>query len=230
MSIEWMMPSNHLILCHPLLLLLSIFPGIGVFSSESLFTSGGSQVLSKGDEWTDSDNQLPCLSQEVQALTALLPMTSQECRSVSEMPSSPQGCLLGWSWRYKDTFLLHRLLWKLLSLCLGQILCKMGMWFSFFAPSLGHWEDSVCGEMMWMDFVKPVCKQMCWGVPFLWSSQACVNVPHTESLATSRSLSRLSPPPRMPFLLPLFASSSLSFGLPRWLSGKESSCNAGDAG
>ena len=29
------MPSNHLILCHPLLLLPSIFPSIGVFSSES---------------------------------------------------------------------------------------------------------------------------------------------------------------------------------------------------
>ena len=35
MSIESMMPSNHLILCHPLLLLPSIFPSIRVFSSES---------------------------------------------------------------------------------------------------------------------------------------------------------------------------------------------------
>ena len=34
-SIESVMPSNHLILCHPLLLLLSIFPNIKVFSSES---------------------------------------------------------------------------------------------------------------------------------------------------------------------------------------------------
>ena len=33
--IESMMPSNHLILCRPLLLLLSIFPSIRVFSSES---------------------------------------------------------------------------------------------------------------------------------------------------------------------------------------------------
>ena len=30
------MPSNHLILCHPLLLLLSIFPSIRVFSNESV--------------------------------------------------------------------------------------------------------------------------------------------------------------------------------------------------
>ena len=36
MSIESVMPSNHLILCCPLLLWLSIFPSIGVFSSESV--------------------------------------------------------------------------------------------------------------------------------------------------------------------------------------------------
>ena len=35
MSIELVMPSNHLILCHPLLLLPSIFPNIRVFSNES---------------------------------------------------------------------------------------------------------------------------------------------------------------------------------------------------
>ena len=35
MSIESVMPSNHLILCCPLLLLLSIFPSIRVFSNES---------------------------------------------------------------------------------------------------------------------------------------------------------------------------------------------------
>ena len=35
MSIESVMPSNHLILCHPLLLLPSICPSIRVFSNES---------------------------------------------------------------------------------------------------------------------------------------------------------------------------------------------------
>ena len=34
MSIELVMPSNHFILCHPLLLLPSVFPSIRVFSSE----------------------------------------------------------------------------------------------------------------------------------------------------------------------------------------------------
>ena len=35
MSVESVMPSNHLILCHPLLLLPSIFTSIRVFSNES---------------------------------------------------------------------------------------------------------------------------------------------------------------------------------------------------
>ena len=35
MSIDMVMPSNHLILCHPILLLPSIFPSIRVFSNES---------------------------------------------------------------------------------------------------------------------------------------------------------------------------------------------------
>ena len=35
MSFESVMPSSHLILCRPLLLLPSVFPGIGVFSNES---------------------------------------------------------------------------------------------------------------------------------------------------------------------------------------------------
>ena len=36
LSIKSVMPSNHLILCHPLLLLPSMFPSIKVFSNESV--------------------------------------------------------------------------------------------------------------------------------------------------------------------------------------------------
>ena len=39
--IKLVMPSNHLILCHPLLLQPSIFSNIRVFCNESFFTSGG---------------------------------------------------------------------------------------------------------------------------------------------------------------------------------------------
>ena len=41
MCIESVMPFNHLILCHPLLLLPSIFPRIRVFQMSQLFASGG---------------------------------------------------------------------------------------------------------------------------------------------------------------------------------------------
>ena len=48
MSIELVMPSNHLILCCPILLLLSIFPSIRVFSNElgqSIGVSASASVL-----------------------------------------------------------------------------------------------------------------------------------------------------------------------------------------
>ena len=44
MSIESVMPSNHLILCRPLLLLPSVFPGIRVFPVSQLFASGGQSI------------------------------------------------------------------------------------------------------------------------------------------------------------------------------------------
>ena len=44
MSNESVMPSNHLILCHPLLLLPSIFPSIMVFSNESTLRIGGQSI------------------------------------------------------------------------------------------------------------------------------------------------------------------------------------------
>ena len=44
MSIELVMPFNHLILCHPLLLPSSIFPSIRVFSNESPLRIGGQRT------------------------------------------------------------------------------------------------------------------------------------------------------------------------------------------
>ena len=45
MSIKSVMPSNHLILCYPLLLPPSIFPSIRVFSNESVFFVSGGQSI-----------------------------------------------------------------------------------------------------------------------------------------------------------------------------------------
>ena len=44
MSIESVMPLNHLILCHPLPLLPSIFPNIRVFQISQYFASGGHSI------------------------------------------------------------------------------------------------------------------------------------------------------------------------------------------
>ena len=54
MSIESMMPSNHLILCRPLLLLPLIFPSIRVFSNESVLCTRGPRC------WSFSSNISPC--------------------------------------------------------------------------------------------------------------------------------------------------------------------------
>ena len=54
MSIASMMPSNHLILCHPLLLPCSIFPSIGVFSNESAL------CIRWPKYWSFSFNISPC--------------------------------------------------------------------------------------------------------------------------------------------------------------------------
>ena len=44
MSIKSVMPSNHHILCHPLLLPPSIFPSIKIFSVSQFFASGGQSI------------------------------------------------------------------------------------------------------------------------------------------------------------------------------------------
>ena len=44
MSTESMMPSNHLILCRPLLLLPSVFSSIRIFSMSWLFAQGGQSI------------------------------------------------------------------------------------------------------------------------------------------------------------------------------------------
>ena len=53
MSIESMMPSNHLILCCPLLLLPSIFPRIRIFSNESVL------CIRRSNYWSFSFNISP---------------------------------------------------------------------------------------------------------------------------------------------------------------------------
>ena len=50
-SIESVMPSNHLILCHPFPLLPSIFPRISSFLISQFFTSGGHSIGASTSAW-----------------------------------------------------------------------------------------------------------------------------------------------------------------------------------
>ena len=59
MPIELVMPSNHLILCYPFLLLLQSFPASGSFPMSQFFTSGGHSI-------------------GVSASTSILPMNIQD--------------------------------------------------------------------------------------------------------------------------------------------------------
>ena len=59
MSIEWVMPSNHLILCCPFLLLPQSFPASGSFQMSQFFTSSGQSI-------------------RVSASTSVLPMIIQD--------------------------------------------------------------------------------------------------------------------------------------------------------
>ena len=62
MSTESVMPSSHLILCHPLLLLPSIFPSITVFQVSQLSTSGDQSIgVSASTSVLPVNNALPFL-------------------------------------------------------------------------------------------------------------------------------------------------------------------------
>ena len=62
MSIESVMPSNHLILCHSLLLLPSIFPSVRVFSNESVLHLRWPKYRSLSCSISPSNEVLPILS------------------------------------------------------------------------------------------------------------------------------------------------------------------------
>ena len=63
MSIKSVMPSNHLILCHPLLLLPSVFPSISVFSNVSALRIRWPKYWSFS--FNISPSSVPCLNRQI---------------------------------------------------------------------------------------------------------------------------------------------------------------------
>ena len=72
MSIESVMPSNHLILCHPLLFLPSIFPSIRVFSNESVLRIRWPKYWSFSFSISPSNEYSGLLSFRIDSLISLL--------------------------------------------------------------------------------------------------------------------------------------------------------------
>jgi len=81
MSIELVMPSNHFILCRPLLLLPSIFPSIKVFSNESVLRIGWPKY------WSFSFSISP--SNEYSGLISFSGLIGSPCCSRDSQESSP---------------------------------------------------------------------------------------------------------------------------------------------
>ena len=84
MSIELVMPSNHLILCHPLLLLPSIFTRIRVFSNESVLR------IKWPKYWSFSFSISPSNDSQGWFPLGLTGLISLKSRGLSRVFSTPQ--------------------------------------------------------------------------------------------------------------------------------------------
>ena len=80
MSTESVMPSNYLILSHPLLLLPSIFPSIRVFSSESAL------CIKWPKYWSFSFSVSPCSAQKEKKKKAKEKQAARDCFSLFLLP------------------------------------------------------------------------------------------------------------------------------------------------
>ena len=91
-SIQWCHQRVHLTLCHPLLLLPSIFPGIGVFSNESVLRINGQSIGVSA-----SASVLPMNIQDwfLLGLTGLVSLQSKELSRVFSNPTVQKHQLFG---------------------------------------------------------------------------------------------------------------------------------------
>ena len=108
-SIQSVMPSNHLILCHPLLLLSSIFPSIRVFSNESAL------CFRRPKYWSFSFNISP--SNEYSGLISFrmdwgTPCSIRDCQESSPTPQFKSINSLALSFLYSPTLTSIHDYWK----------------------------------------------------------------------------------------------------------------------
>ena len=87
MSFELMMPSNHLIICHHLLLLPSIFPSIRVFSNESVLRNRWPKYWSFSFSIRPSKEYSGLISFKIDRFDLCSPRYSQESSLTSQFES-----------------------------------------------------------------------------------------------------------------------------------------------
>ena len=110
MSIESVMPSNHLILCHPLLLLPSIFPSIRVFANEPALRIRWPKYWSFSFNISPSNEHPGLISFRMDWLDLLaVPRNSQESSPTSQFKSIDSSAL---SFLYSPTLTSIHDYWK----------------------------------------------------------------------------------------------------------------------
>ena len=98
MSIESVMPSNHLILCRPLLLLSSIFPSIRVFSNESVLCNKWPEYWSFSFSISPSNEYSRLISSN------LWPPPYMKYNQMKIVIGVNRTCILKWHVDIKKTF------------------------------------------------------------------------------------------------------------------------------
>ena len=111
MSIELVMPSDHLILCRPLLLLPSIFPRIRVFSNESVLLIRWPKYWSLSFSISPSNKY----SDSPLGWTGWISLQSKDSQESSPTPQFKSINILALSLLYGPTFTTIQDSWKKLS-------------------------------------------------------------------------------------------------------------------
>ena len=109
MSVESVMPSNHLIFCHPLLPLPSIFPSIRVFSNESILLIQWPKYWSFNFSISPSNEYSGLISFTIDWLDLLAVRDSQESSPTPQFKSINSS---GLSFLYNSTLISTHVYWK----------------------------------------------------------------------------------------------------------------------
>ena len=126
MSIKSVMPWNHLILCRPLLLLLSIFPSIGVFSKESALCIRWPKYWSFSFNISPSNEHPGLISFRMDWLDLLAVQGTQESSPIPHFKSI-NSCVLSFlynptltsthDWKNHNPDQMNNVWWKPLQYC-----------------------------------------------------------------------------------------------------------------